>query len=92
MVAQALARLLARIFYDLCRIIYNAYDPNKHTVLKLSRFYKVPSWLQVKVELPPALQRHCSDITEAQQFLIETCARLDDGTEVPTRVTIRASE
>jgi hypothetical protein len=89
-IAQALARLLTMTFVGLCRIFYNAYD-HKHKVLKLSRTFNVHAWLQGKVELP-VLQRHWSDITEAQQFFIETCARLDDGTDVPTRVTIRTSE
>ena len=77
-------------FSDLAKIIMNAYDP-KHNVVKLKRTFNVHAWLQGTLELP-VLQRHWSDITEAQQFLIETCARLDDGTEVQTKVTIKASE
>ena len=88
-IAQALARLLAMTFFDLCRIIHNAYDPN-HNILKPSRTFNFHAWLQGKVELP-ILQRHWSDIAEAYQFLIETCALLDDETKVPSGVTIRAS-
>ena len=82
--------MLAMTFSDLAKIITYSYDP-KHNVMKLSRTINIQAWLQGTSERP-VLQRHWSDITEAQQFLIEACARLDDGTEVPTRVTIKASE
>ena len=82
--------MLAMTFSDLAKIITYSYEPN-HKVMKLTRTINIHAWLQGTSERP-VLQPHWSDITEAQQFLIEACARLDDGTEVPTRVTIKASE
>ena len=67
-ITQALARILAMTFPDLCKIINNVYDP-KHNVSKLSETFNVHVWLQGKLELP-VLQRHSSDITEARQVLI----------------------
>jgi len=69
---------------DLRKIITYSYDPN-HNVMKLTRTINIQAWLQGTPHRP-LLQRHWSGITEAQQFRIEACARLDDGTEVPTRV------
>lgn len=89
-IAVALAKMLAMTFSDLAKIITFSYDP-KHKVMKLTRTINIQAWLQGTTE-KPVLQRHWSDITEAQQFLIEACPRLDDGTEVTTRVTIKASE
>jgi hypothetical protein len=77
-------------FSDLAKIITYSYDP-KHNVMKLTRSINIQAWLQGKPR-QPKLQRHWSDITKAQHCLIEACARLDDGTEVPARVTIKASE
>ncbi len=58
---------------------------------RLLRTINIHAWLQGASERP-LLRRHWSDIIEAQHFLIEACARLDDGSEVPTMVTIKASE
>jgi len=89
-IAVALSAILGLTFEDLVKIIRHSYDP-KHNVLKLKRTYNFHAWLQGTTERP-VLQRHWSDITEARQFLIEKCARLEDGSEVLMGVTIKASE
>jgi len=89
-IAIAVARMLAMTFSDLAKIISNSYDP-KHNVMKLTRTINIHAWLQGTPKRH-VLQRHWSAIIEAREFFIEACARLDDGTEVPTKNTIKASE
>ncbi len=50
-IAIALAKMLARTFSDLAKVIYNSYDP-KHIVVKLKRTFNVHSWFQGTIERP----------------------------------------